>query len=152
MLTFTSKSEILHTVLSGAGATSGFILALSSLVVSLVALRLTKEQAKAYLFPAPAVYADAATHAIVLRNFGNGAMLNIRIKAELIAATQTVEEIVRYVANLAHNETSLIIGQDLLYMNPLSALRCKLTYENIVGGKSETTFYLDSLHLQALDE
>jgi hypothetical protein len=128
------------------------MIAASSLAVSLVALRLTKEQARAYLFPVPAIFADSTRRAIVLRNFGAGAMLNVLADLTLHSPMEAPLRIQRHVASLGQGDHEELVSAHILQPMALSAIDVILTYENIKRQPVEERFHLFADQLASLEQ
>lgn len=133
------------------GTVSGVLVAASSLAVSLVALRLTKEQARSYLFPVPAVFGDSARRAIVVRNFGAGAMLNVFAELTLHSPMETPLHIQRHVASLGQGDHAELVTAQILEPMALSAVDVTLNFQNIRQQLIEERFHLTADQLSSLE-
>jgi hypothetical protein len=129
----------------------GVILGLTSLIVSIVALRLTKEQARAYLFPVPAIYAEESSGALWIRNFGTGAMLNLWFELDLLQAGNDPVTVRRSIPFLGPNDAVDIVGREILGPMALTGVRGLVTYDNIGRHRLSTKVLLNSLQLEPLE-
>ncbi|MGW0763024.1 hypothetical protein ACWD1Y_42285 [Streptomyces sp. NPDC002814] len=128
------------------------MVALSSFMLSIVALRLTAEQARAHLFPAPSVFTDPGARGIVLRNFGTGAMLNIWIEITLIDPGRAPVTITRYIPNLSQGESAVLVDAEPLGSIALMEVRAQLNFENIQRRATKETIILSADQLGSLGD
>ncbi|WRZ90009.1 hypothetical protein OHB54_13610 [Streptomyces sp. NBC_01007] len=128
----------------------GLLVALSTLILSVVALRLTKEQARSHLFPAPSLFTDPAAQGIVLRNFGAGVMLNIWINVTIIDPGRPPIEITRYVSNLGQGESAVVVGIDTVQQIAIVEIRVKLNFDNVHRHPMSESMTLTAEQLGAL--
>ncbi len=136
--------------LEAAASLGGLLVALSSLLLSIVALRLTVEQARSHLFPAPSVFTDPVAQGIVLRNFGTGAMLNIWIDVTLIDPGRAPVNLTRYVSSLSQGESTVIVNAADLSSMALAEVRARLHFSNIKRRVTEETIVLSADQLGSL--
>lgn len=129
----------------------GLAVALSSFFLSIVALRLTKEQARSHLFPAPSIFTDPTVQGIVLRNFGTGAMLNIWVELTLIDPGREPVTITRNISSLGQNESTTVVEAAELHLVALAEVRARLLFNNIKRHAIEETFVLSADQLGSLE-
>lgn len=128
----------------------GLLVALSSFTLSVVALRLTKEQARSHLFPAPSLFTDTEMQGIILRNFGAGVMLNIWIDVTIIDPGRPPVEITRYVSNLSQGESAVVVGADTVRHLAIVEVRAALRFDNVRRSPMSESITLTTDQLGAL--
>lgn len=135
-------------------ALAGVVIASSSLVVSIVALRLTREQARAYLFPVPAVFVTGSTPAnksISMRNFGAGAMLGIWAEIHLWSPGSKAQIIKVDFPALAAGEEIPILDSSKTAGLAISRIDIQISYKNIQGASQAQKFRLSATDLGSLE-
>jgi hypothetical protein len=136
-------------------AIAGLAVAFSSLVVSVVALRLTREQARAYLVPVPAVFIIGGTspeRSINMKNFGIGAMLGIWVEMTLQAPSSETQVLKRYFPALASNEEVVLLDPAKMGRRALLLVTVQVSYKNIRGMNQTQSFELSTVDLGGLEE
>lgn len=139
---------------SALSAIAGVAVALSSLMVSIVALRLSREQARSYLFPAPAVIvmkANTPDRSISIRNFGAGAMISIWIECKLWSPGEQPQISKTDLAALGAGEEASLLDSSSLNSMALSRVEVEVNYKNIRGARQTQIFILSATDLSGLD-
>jgi hypothetical protein len=135
-------------------AVAGVVLALSGLVVSIVALRLTREQARSYLFPVPAVIvAQASTpdRSINIKNFGAGAMLSVWIELKFWSPGRQPQIANIDLPALGAGEEAPLLDPSFLNGMALSRVEATISYRNIKGVRQKEKSELSAVDLGGLD-
>jgi len=132
-------------------ATLAVALAAATLVVALAAIRLAYEQARAYLFTRPAAYIDRRKGGLLLRNFGPGAMLDLRGDIRLASVGAELPPREFAIAGLAPSEHHVLLKTDLLDEVPLLTLEVHVAYAAINGKRRQVVLQLSGTDLSGLN-
>lgn len=123
----------------------------ATLTVALAAIRLAYEQARAYLFSSPVAYVDRKMGGLLLRNFGPGAMLDLRGDIRLASVDVQLPPREFAIAGLAQNEHKLLLDADLLDQVPLLTIEVHVAYAAINGRRRQVTLRLSGTELSGLN-
>lgn len=128
---------------------ASLLISLVGLAISLIALRFTNEQARNYLFPVPTIYMDPLQNAVILRNFGAGAMLSVSSEIKVIGPSQDATTLARYHPSLAQGEAAVLLPQEIVSNSAIAILDATISYENVKRERRTERFRLTSDQLVA---
>lgn len=127
------------------------LLSVASLAISMIALRFTHEQARSYLFPVPTIYMDPQRQAVVLRNFGYGAMLSVSSEVKITEPGQAQITLARYHPSLAQGETAVLLPPEIVSSTAILKIDATIAYENIKRERTSAKFLLTSDQLSVAE-
>ena len=120
------------------------LISLVSLLISIIALRFTQEQARSYLFPVPTIYMDPDQQSVVLRNFGSGAMLSVSSEIKVSQPGLDQLNLVRYHPSLAQGEKAVLLSADVVSTSAIVLVEATVSFENIRREQRKANFRLTS--------
>lgn len=130
--------------------TWSLIVSLGSLAVALVAVILAYEQARAYLYSCPRAYLDRQLGGLLVRNFGPGAMLDVRGTVELDEGDGRMQRIEFVTAGLVANQYYCLVKAAIIdELQPVYA-RIELEYASINGRQKKMVLLLGAADLSGL--
>lgn len=122
----------------------------ATLAIPLAAIGLAYEQARAYLFSSPVAYVDRRLGGLLLRNFGPGAMLDLRGDIRLAATEGQIPSREFAIAGLAANEHQILLQTDVLNELPLLTVEVHVKYAAINGRRRHVVLRLSGADLSGL--
>jgi hypothetical protein len=125
-------------------AAVSLVISLVGLGISIVALRFTNEQARGYLFPVPTIYMDPRLSAVMLRNFGPGAMLSVSSEVNIVGPGQAATKFTHYHPSLAQSEAAVLLPPEIVSTTAIAILNATVAYENIKRERKTEVFRLTS--------
>ena len=111
-------------------AVFGLAVSAVGLMIALVALRLSFEQARAYLIPFPTMYIDTQ-RGLVLRNLGPGAMINFVGVLSLATPGANLPAVQRTYPGLSTGELVVLLDKEFVLNHAIIEIELNLTYENV---------------------
>lgn len=101
------------------------------LLVSLTALKLAYEQARSYLFSSPSMYIDSSLGGLVIRNFGPGAMLDVRGRVTFRLIDGQNEIIDTYQPGIGSGEYASLAPNETLDELPIRGVDATFTFKTV---------------------
>lgn len=92
---------------------------------------------------------DPRQNAVMLRNFGSGAMLSVSSRVNIVGPGRDSTTLTHYHPSLAQGEAAVLLSAEIVSTTAIAILDATIAYENVKRERKAETFRLTSDQLVA---